>query len=81
MGSGVEGVRFKMAFVLTQVYFFPCETQSRYVGYYEVMKTKFNRQLPPPQRLKMKSIRIHSIAGRLSARPAELLMRNQLPLN
>ncbi|KAJ3588675.1 hypothetical protein NHX12_009529 [Muraenolepis orangiensis] len=38
-------------------------SQSRYVGYYEVMKNKFNRQLPPPQRLKMKSIRIHSIAG------------------
>uniref|UniRef100_A0A8C5AWH4 Transmembrane phosphatase with tensin homology n=1 Tax=Gadus morhua TaxID=8049 RepID=A0A8C5AWH4_GADMO len=38
-------------------------SQSRYVGYYEVMKNKFDRQLPPPQRLKMKSIRIHSIAG------------------
>ncbi|KAG7261383.1 hypothetical protein CRUP_036097, partial [Coryphaenoides rupestris] len=38
-------------------------SQSRYVGYYEVMKNKFNKQLPPPQRLKMKSIRIHSIAG------------------
>ncbi|XP_071780739.2 putative tyrosine-protein phosphatase TPTE [Centroberyx gerrardi] len=38
-------------------------SQSRYVGYYEVMKTKFNRQLPPPQSLRIKSIRIHSIAG------------------
>ncbi|KAM4619880.1 putative tyrosine-protein phosphatase TPTE [Polymixia lowei] len=38
-------------------------SQSRYVGYYEIMKTKFNRQLPPPQSLKIKSIRIHSIAG------------------
>nr|XP_057943105.1 putative tyrosine-protein phosphatase TPTE [Doryrhamphus excisus] len=38
-------------------------SQSRYVGYYEVMKTKFNRQLPPPKSLRMKSIRIHSIAG------------------
>ncbi|XP_062340852.1 putative tyrosine-protein phosphatase TPTE isoform X1 [Osmerus eperlanus] len=38
-------------------------SQSRYVGYYEVMKSKFNRQLPPPQSLKIKSIRIHSIAG------------------
>ena len=38
--------------------------QSRYVGYYEVMKSKFNRQLPPPQSLKIKSLRIHSIAGR-----------------
>lgn len=38
-------------------------SQSRYVGYYEIMKTKFNRQLPPPQSLKLKSIRIHSIAG------------------
>uniref|UniRef100_A0A667XUD9 Transmembrane phosphatase with tensin homology n=1 Tax=Myripristis murdjan TaxID=586833 RepID=A0A667XUD9_9TELE len=38
-------------------------SQSRYVGYYEIMKTKFNRQLPPPQSLRIKSIRIHSIAG------------------
>lgn len=37
--------------------------QSRYVGYYEIMKTKFNRRLPPPKSLKIKSIRIHSIAG------------------
>uniref|UniRef100_A0A673AQQ0 Phosphatidylinositol 3,4,5-trisphosphate 3-phosphatase TPTE2-like n=1 Tax=Sphaeramia orbicularis TaxID=375764 RepID=A0A673AQQ0_9TELE len=38
-------------------------SQSRYVGYYEIMKTKFNRQLPPSKSLKIKSIRIHSIAG------------------
>ncbi|XP_022065199.1 putative tyrosine-protein phosphatase TPTE [Acanthochromis polyacanthus] len=38
-------------------------SQSRYVGYYEVMKTKFNRQMPPPKSLRIKSIRIHSIAG------------------
>lgn len=38
-------------------------SQSRYVGYYEIMKTKYNRQLPPPKRLRIKSIRIHSIAG------------------
>ncbi|KAK2828671.1 hypothetical protein Q5P01_019705 [Channa striata] len=38
-------------------------SQSRYVGYYEVMKTTFNRQLPPPKALRIKSIRIHSIAG------------------
>lgn len=38
-------------------------SQSRYVGYYEMMKTKFNRQLPPPKSIKIKSIRIHSIAG------------------
>uniref|UniRef100_A0AAY5KIQ6 Phosphatidylinositol-3,4,5-trisphosphate 3-phosphatase n=1 Tax=Esox lucius TaxID=8010 RepID=A0AAY5KIQ6_ESOLU len=38
-----------------------CVLQSRYVGYYEVMKTKFNRQLPPERSLKIKSIRIHSI--------------------
>ncbi|KAM3869469.1 putative tyrosine-protein phosphatase TPTE [Diretmus argenteus] len=38
-------------------------SQSRYVGYYEIMKTKFNRQLPPPQSLRIKSLRIHSIAG------------------
>lgn len=33
------------------------------MGYYEIMKNKFNRQLPPPKRLAIKSIRIHSIAG------------------
>ncbi|XP_029029049.1 putative tyrosine-protein phosphatase TPTE [Betta splendens] len=38
-------------------------SQSRYVGYYEIMKTKFNRQLPPIKPLRIKSIRIHSIAG------------------
>ncbi|XP_051256850.1 putative tyrosine-protein phosphatase TPTE [Dicentrarchus labrax] len=38
-------------------------SQSRYVGYYEIMKTKFDRQLPPPKSLGIKSIRIHSIAG------------------
>ncbi|TNN79006.1 Phosphatidylinositol 3,4,5-trisphosphate 3-phosphatase TPTE2 [Liparis tanakae] len=38
-------------------------SQSRYVGYYETMKTKFNRQLPPPKSLVIKSIRIHSIGG------------------
>uniref|UniRef100_A0AAY4AFV7 Phosphatidylinositol-3,4,5-trisphosphate 3-phosphatase n=1 Tax=Denticeps clupeoides TaxID=299321 RepID=A0AAY4AFV7_9TELE len=38
-------------------------SQSRYVGYYEVMKNKYNRQLPPERHLKIKSIRIHSVAG------------------
>ncbi|XP_048092649.1 putative tyrosine-protein phosphatase TPTE isoform X1 [Alosa pseudoharengus] len=38
-------------------------SQSRYVGYYEVMKTKYNRQLPPDRFLRIKSVRIHSIAG------------------
>ncbi|KAL2094377.1 hypothetical protein ACEWY4_009096 [Coilia grayii] len=38
-------------------------SQSRYVGYYEVMKTKFDRQLPPEKFLRIRSIRIHSIAG------------------
>ncbi|XP_017344569.1 putative tyrosine-protein phosphatase TPTE isoform X1 [Ictalurus punctatus] len=38
-------------------------SQSRYVGYYEIMKSKYNRQLPPPKTLKIKSLRIHSIAG------------------
>ncbi|KAM4555661.1 LOW QUALITY PROTEIN: phosphatidylinositol 3,4,5-trisphosphate 3-phosphatase TPTE2-like [Odontesthes bonariensis] len=38
-------------------------SQSRYVGYYEIMKTKFNRQLPPPKCLAIRSIRLHCIAG------------------
>lgn len=33
------------------------------MGYYEIMKNTFNRQPPPPKRLGIKSIRIHSIAG------------------
>ncbi|XP_061595202.1 putative tyrosine-protein phosphatase TPTE [Cololabis saira] len=38
-------------------------SQSRYVGYYEIMKTRFDRQLPPPKSLRIKSVRVHSIAG------------------
>ncbi|XP_056592502.1 putative tyrosine-protein phosphatase TPTE [Triplophysa dalaica] len=38
-------------------------SQSRYVGYYEIMKNQYNRQMPPPKSLKIKSIRINSIAG------------------
>ncbi|KAG7483633.1 hypothetical protein MATL_G00040480 [Megalops atlanticus] len=38
-------------------------SQSRYVGYYETMKNQYNRQLPPEKRLKIRSIRIHSILG------------------
>lgn len=34
------------------------------MGYYEVMKTTFNRQLPPPKAFRIKSIRISSIAGK-----------------
>ncbi|XP_064413855.1 putative tyrosine-protein phosphatase TPTE isoform X4 [Latimeria chalumnae] len=37
-------------------------SQSRYVGYYEIMKAQ-NRQLPPEKNLTIKSIRIHSILG------------------
>uniref|UniRef100_A0AAQ5WZN2 Phosphatidylinositol-3,4,5-trisphosphate 3-phosphatase n=1 Tax=Amphiprion ocellaris TaxID=80972 RepID=A0AAQ5WZN2_AMPOC len=32
-------------------------SQSRYVGYYEVMKTKFNRQMPPPK-MNLKHVKI-----------------------
>uniref|UniRef100_A0A672RFL1 Phosphatidylinositol-3,4,5-trisphosphate 3-phosphatase n=1 Tax=Sinocyclocheilus grahami TaxID=75366 RepID=A0A672RFL1_SINGR len=38
--------------------------QSRYVSYYEIMKNQYNLQLPPQKSLKIKSIRIHSIAGK-----------------
>ncbi|XP_041116190.1 phosphatidylinositol 3,4,5-trisphosphate 3-phosphatase TPTE2-like [Polyodon spathula] len=38
-------------------------SQSRYVGYYEILKKKYNRQLPPSKSLKIRSIRIHSITG------------------
>ncbi|XP_061104810.1 putative tyrosine-protein phosphatase TPTE [Conger conger] len=38
-------------------------SQSRYVGYYEIMKNQYNRQVPPEKSLKIRSIRIHSILG------------------
>ncbi|KAE8627214.1 hypothetical protein XENTR_v10006909 [Xenopus tropicalis] len=38
-------------------------SQSRYVAYYEVLKNKFSRQLPPEKQLKIRSIRIYSIQG------------------
>ncbi|XP_035287705.1 putative tyrosine-protein phosphatase TPTE [Anguilla anguilla] len=38
-------------------------SQSRYVGYYEIMKNQYNRQLPPEKSLKIRSVRIHSILG------------------
>ncbi|KAJ7997568.1 hypothetical protein DPEC_G00230350 [Dallia pectoralis] len=50
-------------------------SQSRYVGYYEVMKTKFHRQLPPQQTLKIKSVRIHSIAGVGKGNGSDLKMK------
>ncbi|XP_072259864.1 phosphatidylinositol 3,4,5-trisphosphate 3-phosphatase TPTE2-like isoform X2 [Pyxicephalus adspersus] len=38
-------------------------SQSRYVGYYEVLKNKYNLQLPPEKKFRIRSIRIHSIQG------------------
>ncbi|XP_061073919.1 phosphatidylinositol 3,4,5-trisphosphate 3-phosphatase TPTE2-like isoform X1 [Conger conger] len=38
-------------------------SQSRYVGYYEIMKNTYDRQLPPEKSLQIQSIRIHSIKG------------------
>ncbi|XP_039601775.1 putative tyrosine-protein phosphatase TPTE [Polypterus senegalus] len=38
-------------------------SQSRYVAYYEIMKTKYNRQLPPQKNMKIKSFRVYSIFG------------------
>nr|BAO96086.1 voltage-sensor containing phosphatase [Hynobius nebulosus] len=38
-------------------------SQSRYVGYYEIMKNKYKLQLPPEKKLRIKSIRINSIQG------------------
>ncbi|XP_043927978.1 phosphatidylinositol 3,4,5-trisphosphate 3-phosphatase TPTE2-like [Protopterus annectens] len=38
-------------------------SQSRYVGYYEIMKNKYSRQLPPEKKVKIKSIRVHAITG------------------
>ncbi|XP_056417960.1 phosphatidylinositol 3,4,5-trisphosphate 3-phosphatase TPTE2-like isoform X2 [Hyla sarda] len=38
-------------------------SQSRYVCYYEILKNKYNLQMPPEQPLRIRSIRIHSIDG------------------
>uniref|UniRef100_A0A8C3DWB2 Uncharacterized protein n=2 Tax=Corvus moneduloides TaxID=1196302 RepID=A0A8C3DWB2_CORMO len=38
-------------------------SQSRYVGYYEILKNKYNLQLPPQRQLKIKNFKIHSIHG------------------
>ncbi|KAM9321541.1 phosphatidylinositol 3,4,5-trisphosphate 3-phosphatase TPTE2-like [Gastrophryne carolinensis] len=38
-------------------------SQSRYVGYFEILKTRYKLQLPPEQTLRIRSIRIHSIQG------------------
>ncbi|KAJ8391447.1 hypothetical protein AAFF_G00089210 [Aldrovandia affinis] len=38
-------------------------SQSRYVGYYEIMKNKYDRHLPPEKSLQIRSIQIHSITG------------------
>ncbi|XP_053313738.1 phosphatidylinositol 3,4,5-trisphosphate 3-phosphatase TPTE2-like [Spea bombifrons] len=38
-------------------------SQSRYVGYYEIMKNKYKLQLPPEKKFSIRSIRIHSIQG------------------
>uniref|UniRef100_A0A8B9F0M5 Phosphatidylinositol-3,4,5-trisphosphate 3-phosphatase n=1 Tax=Amazona collaria TaxID=241587 RepID=A0A8B9F0M5_9PSIT len=38
-------------------------SQSRYVGYYEILKNKYNLRLPPERQLKIKNLKIHSIYG------------------
>ncbi|XP_042698693.2 phosphatidylinositol 3,4,5-trisphosphate 3-phosphatase TPTE2 isoform X1 [Chrysemys picta bellii] len=38
-------------------------SQSRYVGYYEILKNKYNLKLPPERQLKIKNIKIYSING------------------
>ncbi|XP_064501828.1 phosphatidylinositol 3,4,5-trisphosphate 3-phosphatase TPTE2-like isoform X1 [Pseudopipra pipra] len=38
-------------------------SQSRYVGYYEILKNKYNLKLPPERQLKIKNLKIHTIHG------------------
>uniref|UniRef100_A0A8C6ZAW3 Phosphatidylinositol 3,4,5-trisphosphate 3-phosphatase TPTE2-like n=1 Tax=Nothoprocta perdicaria TaxID=30464 RepID=A0A8C6ZAW3_NOTPE len=35
-------------------------SQSRYVGYYEILKNKYNLKLPPERQLKIKNLKIYS---------------------
>ncbi|KAF4789571.1 phosphatidylinositol 3,4,5-trisphosphate 3-phosphatase TPTE2-like protein [Turdus rufiventris] len=37
--------------------------KSRYVGYYEILKNKYNLKLPPERQLKIKNLKIHSMHG------------------
>uniref|UniRef100_A0A8C3U4X1 Phosphatidylinositol-3,4,5-trisphosphate 3-phosphatase n=1 Tax=Catharus ustulatus TaxID=91951 RepID=A0A8C3U4X1_CATUS len=41
-------------------------SQSRYVGYYEILKNKYNLKLPPERQLKIKNLKIHSMHGKNS---------------
>ncbi|XP_006025847.1 phosphatidylinositol 3,4,5-trisphosphate 3-phosphatase TPTE2 isoform X1 [Alligator sinensis] len=38
-------------------------SQSRYVGYYEIMKNKYGLKLPPERELRIRNIKIHAIRG------------------
>ncbi|KAI1241901.1 putative tyrosine-protein phosphatase TPTE, partial [Lamprotornis superbus] len=38
-------------------------SQSRYVGYYEILKNKYNLKLPPERQLKIKNLKIHTMHG------------------
>ncbi|XP_060089256.1 phosphatidylinositol 3,4,5-trisphosphate 3-phosphatase TPTE2-like [Heteronotia binoei] len=38
-------------------------SQSRYVGYYEILKNKYNLKLPPERHLRIKSIKVMAIHG------------------
>uniref|UniRef100_A0A8C5T2W1 Phosphatidylinositol-3,4,5-trisphosphate 3-phosphatase n=1 Tax=Malurus cyaneus samueli TaxID=2593467 RepID=A0A8C5T2W1_9PASS len=40
--------------------------KSRYVGYYEILKNKYNLTLPPERQLKIKNLKIHTIHGKNS---------------
>lgn len=40
--------------------------QSRYVGYYEILKNKYNLKLPPERQLKIKNLKIHTMHGKNS---------------
>ncbi|XP_051972151.1 phosphatidylinositol 3,4,5-trisphosphate 3-phosphatase TPTE2-like isoform X1 [Xyrauchen texanus] len=50
-------------------------SQSRYVGYYEIMKNQYNRQLPPQKSLRITGIQIHSIRGVGNGNGSDLKVR------
>ena len=49
-------------------------SQSRYVGYYEKLKTQYNRQLPPKKVLKIQSIKVIGIGSVGNGDGSELFM-------
>uniref|UniRef100_A0A8C4VR46 Phosphatidylinositol-3,4,5-trisphosphate 3-phosphatase n=1 Tax=Gopherus evgoodei TaxID=1825980 RepID=A0A8C4VR46_9SAUR len=52
--------------------------KSRYVGYYEILKNKYNLKLPPERQLKIKNIKIYSINGNGSDLKVQIIVKKKI---